>query len=991
MAYNPRYQVDFRSRHGTPNRVTILERDFSGTLEQLSWGGNAPFRVEYDRQGLKGTVAPSTATLTIHTEDNFKFREFFVADDKQFIMKHEVDEGSGYVENWIGHVVPDEHFERYVPKPYRTEIKAIDGIGMLEGETLVDYSGRKTVAFVLHALFNKIDDIYDGNYYANFDSHEGSMDTGVTPLTQVYVDRRNYTKKTPNQPDADDMDCLEILKAICETFQLHVFRDRFDGASHFMVAGNFERRPDSQTWTKITNGEVLVAPVTNTFRRTVESDVSDNDKIVPILHDHDLMIDKAYKESVIDYQAMHIFDENRIPNGNWRDVVSFGVISDWQNSGITVSKNKAKLHGTRKDSEWGDGMIISGGGFTDYIEMTNPIAVTAGVNYEFAGSFRYAMPSPDFDHLTPTELLVIAASNSTESIRLPRLKIDLRLEGDSGTDYWLQWLPRGHAGRTDPEVAYYWQTSKESLYWRQKGDSTKEFTVELPTLPESGNLFVRIYGREDWKATIDTQHNKFTDTGKTDLTILPISFHAKGVDLEQKIIKQSSDISYTTEPLESEVIHIDGTGTPAATTGALTDGNGNALTDGWKFDAADSALSVIQHKNRLLLNTFRKPLRTWSGTLWSADNISYKNNIILTEEGVNRVHLPVKMEIDYRNSQVHMGALVELLGYDVDLIISTNWNDERTGQGWFPKTGEGSGDTGGMDWIGDQIPDDDDMPPFSTAGISSEWQRNQKEVNDGIQDVSGQGSYDDNKGTHFLTGGAEITLPQIDADTNLEGDIQEFFVPPDEPDGKLLPFSGEKIDGSDYFIVPAGRWIKLIAHSNEWHTFRSSDTPQGETGDYLRKEPDAWKAQRNEFVNRELLDFILETLNDGDEIIDGQALRSFYEILEIDWVPGEYAVAEKVQPSDTVEVSADYTVERGVGFVLVDTSSGSDITITLPDAENNNREVTVKKKEESSTVTVDAESGTIDGAETDSLTGKNQAAMYKRNRLGNWFKIAELP
>jgi hypothetical protein len=90
VTFNTRYRLQYFDINGNGTRVDILERDYTGDLEEVC-GDETPFIIKWSFDGDLNkfkTIMPSYATLTILSETNFKFRHLFSQDDRKYQIRY---------------------------------------------------------------------------------------------------------------------------------------------------------------------------------------------------------------------------------------------------------------------------------------------------------------------------------------------------------------------------------------------------------------------------------------------------------------------------------------------------------------------------------------------------------------------------------------------------------------------------------------------------------------------------------------------------------------------------------------------------------------------------------------------------------------------------------------------------------------------------------------------------------------------------------------
>lgn len=195
MAYGVKFRLDFDDVLGNGKRVEILQDSYTGDVKSLI-GTADPVNIEWDGDDdVYSPIIGSTCTVNLFQTDDTDYDDFTQAEEKEYkiivyaaqtvsdIYKDRVQEDGGFVEAkscidstitgyydtesyfnkrvlddggvtesldcigeiltverrniyttfWVGWLVPDNYTELMAPNPQPISIKAIDGIGELDG------------------------------------------------------------------------------------------------------------------------------------------------------------------------------------------------------------------------------------------------------------------------------------------------------------------------------------------------------------------------------------------------------------------------------------------------------------------------------------------------------------------------------------------------------------------------------------------------------------------------------------------------------------------------------------------------------------------------------------------------------------------------------------------------------------------------------------------------------------------------------------------
>jgi hypothetical protein len=137
MAYQKKYTGSFYDRHNDQWRISIYLDGYGGDSQEIILA-NPPCVVNWTGSDFKyEPIIRSHAEIKIISETLGAYREFLVADESDYVIEIEKNEGSGYFRWWVGFLMPDIYSERYTTPPYTITIKASDGLSRLMGEYYV--------------------------------------------------------------------------------------------------------------------------------------------------------------------------------------------------------------------------------------------------------------------------------------------------------------------------------------------------------------------------------------------------------------------------------------------------------------------------------------------------------------------------------------------------------------------------------------------------------------------------------------------------------------------------------------------------------------------------------------------------------------------------------------------------------------------------------------------------------------------------------------
>jgi hypothetical protein len=218
--YTFKYFMEFTDIHGKENngfnhKIEIYERGYVGSASELQAKGD-PFskKLNADAEDKFFIIRASELNFTFLSQTSFQYHDLFTEDDRQFLVKHYIDYGSGYELDWTGYLIPFFYSENHVNHVYEVSVTATDGLASLKELDFVDESGEnlkgtvkgiEIISIILKKLGLSLNIRSAINMY---DSEFDSADTD-DPLQQVYYDTSVYYDE-----DGVPEKCDKVLKYI---------------------------------------------------------------------------------------------------------------------------------------------------------------------------------------------------------------------------------------------------------------------------------------------------------------------------------------------------------------------------------------------------------------------------------------------------------------------------------------------------------------------------------------------------------------------------------------------------------------------------------------------------------------------------------------------------------------------------------------------------------------------------------------------------------
>lgn len=224
------YRFTWKSAIGTPrdSRVRIYEREYTGSLVELTSAGGQPFVLNKRKQGSTNDkfapIHPTHAILTLMSEQDYQFLPLYTLDNKKYRVVYEVDEGAGFTPVWQGFIEPQTYLENFTATPYPVEFGITDNVVTLRDTPFADDDGHslsgnmkliKVIALILKktGLSLKIRsgiNIFETNH---------DTDPGDDPLDQTYIDVACY-----RDGDGVPFTCWEVLEHILRPFGARLYQ-----------------------------------------------------------------------------------------------------------------------------------------------------------------------------------------------------------------------------------------------------------------------------------------------------------------------------------------------------------------------------------------------------------------------------------------------------------------------------------------------------------------------------------------------------------------------------------------------------------------------------------------------------------------------------------------------------------------------------------------------------------------------------------------------
>ncbi len=229
-AFGLKYYAELRSKYKSVLwRVEIAERGYTGTAEEMSFDGDNPLTITWEKRGdeFHVPVKASEATINILCRENFHYLSLFTSNPRQFRVS--------VLRNrqlyWRGYVTADLYSENFTAPPYQVSIKAVDGFNLLSSIPFRDLMGIGITGHCsLWALLTACIDLLELEVDVAdwMDLYAEGMRDDQSPLRQTYIDlaRLYYVYENPTYRD--------VLELCLRPFAGQIFQS--NGALHIRRA-----------------------------------------------------------------------------------------------------------------------------------------------------------------------------------------------------------------------------------------------------------------------------------------------------------------------------------------------------------------------------------------------------------------------------------------------------------------------------------------------------------------------------------------------------------------------------------------------------------------------------------------------------------------------------------------------------------------------------------------------------------------------------------
>lgn len=134
MAHGVKYRLQFADVRGIGKRIDILKKNYSGSILPMVCGSE-PAVIEWKSDDdVYEPLIGSSCDINLIVTDTVSYDNFYEYDEREYKVQIYFESNTGvYSLYWAGFVTNDIYSEAMTTTPYPITIRAIDGLGSLEG------------------------------------------------------------------------------------------------------------------------------------------------------------------------------------------------------------------------------------------------------------------------------------------------------------------------------------------------------------------------------------------------------------------------------------------------------------------------------------------------------------------------------------------------------------------------------------------------------------------------------------------------------------------------------------------------------------------------------------------------------------------------------------------------------------------------------------------------------------------------------------------
>jgi hypothetical protein len=367
MIYGPKYELEVKSQSGRVDNVIIHERDYNGPV--LGRPAGPPyFNV---RRDTSGQVRGTTFELTLESQTNFEYLDFYTEAYKKYKLEYRADNQLKFV----GYILPERYSEPYIPPPYDVTVTFTDCLGTLK-DIPFTLTGRQSLFANIRHCLDKIG--FGIGYAVNVHMWEIGMQQNRSPLEQTFENAEKY----------QGYSCYQVLENILTLFHATISQGSSGSGP---VRWYIERYNDMkrQPFLYDSAGVFQLVGSARTIKQmgTQIDPVGSLDlEIIPASKQLEVRQDYGLRENIIegDFHKMTGLEPRThwtwggVPEGNFEILNNF-----WDGTGEFV-----RFTGVQQDTT-----------FTNYIWLSIPVkAETMRTLFRFTYTLRHFSGNPSFSY-----------------------------------------------------------------------------------------------------------------------------------------------------------------------------------------------------------------------------------------------------------------------------------------------------------------------------------------------------------------------------------------------------------------------------------------------------------------------------------------------------------------------------------------------------------------------------------------------------------------
>lgn len=320
MAYTEKYRIEWLSYAAWHTyRISIYELGYDGPVLQRKLQRSGGARLIKDKGNSVNRVSLEFSVMCL---TDWEFIEPFTPN----FRKHKVVLTEDDTELFSGYLVPNQHSEPYIDPPYPVSLTAVNGLGLLEN---IDYTNLGLISpytiikncldltgisLELRLFSSLSEDTMLGEKRLYDLEGDYTVVDSLHPLREALVNDAQYT----------DSNCLEVLEAIAENFNLQI------------------QQQNNEWWVyDITNIEEASVLVSTTGWETPTAATSLIQELGKV-NESDCWISGQLSQQLnegvtgVDYEFAPELKTSLLQNTSLSNLVD-GVVTDWQaTAGISI-------------------------------------------------------------------------------------------------------------------------------------------------------------------------------------------------------------------------------------------------------------------------------------------------------------------------------------------------------------------------------------------------------------------------------------------------------------------------------------------------------------------------------------------------------------------------------------------------------------------------------------------------------------------------------